>query len=58
MEMEKLLHLGKEFGLEGAKLLEFVDKQQKLEQERRREGEKKKKNVDNWRKKKKENVNN
>ena len=39
MEMEKLLQMGKEFGLEGAKLLEFVKKQQKLEQERRREEE-------------------
>ena len=39
MEMEKLLQMGKEFGLEGAKLLEFVEKQQKLEQERRREVE-------------------
>ena len=39
MEMEKLLQMGKEFGLEGAKLLEFVEKQQKLEQERRREEE-------------------
>ena len=34
MEMEKLLQMGKEFGLEGAKLLEFVEKQQKLEEER------------------------
>ena len=41
MEMEKLLQMGKEFGLEGAKLLEFVEKQQKLEQERRREEEEK-----------------
>ena len=39
LEMEKLLQMGKEFGLEGAKLLEFVEKQQKLEQERRREEE-------------------
>ena len=30
---------GKEFGLEGEKLLEFVEKQQKLEEERRREEE-------------------
>ena len=34
MEMEKLLQIGKEFGLEGEKLLEFVEKQQKLEEER------------------------
>ncbi|CAH3022482.1 unnamed protein product [Porites evermanni] len=39
--MEKLLQIGKEFGLEGEKLLEFVEKQQKLEEERRREGEEK-----------------
>ena len=37
VEMEKLLQIGKEFGLEGDKLLEFVEKQQKLEEERRRE---------------------
>ena len=41
MEMEKLLQIGKEFGLEGEKLLEFVEKQQKLEEERRREEEEK-----------------
>ena len=29
-EMEKLVQIGKEFGLEGEKLLEFVEKQQKL----------------------------
>ena len=34
MEMEKLLQIGKEFGLEGEKLLEFVEKQQQLEEER------------------------
>ena len=34
MEMEKLLQIGKEFGLEGEKLLEFVQEQQKLEEER------------------------
>ena len=39
--MEKLLQIGKEFGLEGEKLLEFVEKQQKLEEERRREEEEK-----------------
>ena len=39
--MEKLLQIGKQFGLEGEKLLEFVEKQQKLEEERRREGEEK-----------------
>ena len=37
-EMEKLMQLGKEFGLEGEKLLEFVREQQKLEG--RREGRK------------------
>ncbi|CAH3160586.1 unnamed protein product [Porites lobata] len=39
--MEKLLQIGKEFGLEGEKLLEFVEKQQKLKEERRREEEEK-----------------
>ena len=39
--MEKLLQIGKGFGLEGEKLLEFVEKQQKLEEERRREEEEK-----------------
>ena len=39
--MEKLLQIGKEFGLEGEKLLEFVREQQKLEGERRREEEEK-----------------
>ena len=42
MEMEKLLQIGKEFGLEGEKLLEFVAKQQKLEEDRRREEEERK----------------
>ena len=32
--MEKLSQIGKEFGLEGEKMLEFVEKQQKLEEER------------------------
>ena len=32
--MEKLLQIGKEFGLEGEKLLEFVEKQQKLGEEK------------------------
>ena len=41
VEMEKLLQIGKEFGLEGEKLLEFVEKQQKLEEKRRREEEEK-----------------
>ena len=41
MEMEKLLQIGKEFGLEGEKLLEFVREQQKLEEERTREEEEK-----------------
>ena len=31
------MQLGKEMGLEGAKLLAFVENQQKLEEERRRE---------------------
>ncbi|XP_073238079.1 uncharacterized protein [Porites lutea] len=39
--MEKLLQIGKEFGLEGEKLLEFVREQQKLEEERRRKEEEK-----------------
>ena len=43
--MEKLMQLGKEFGLEGEKLLEFVREQQKLEEEKeekqRREEEEK-----------------
>ena len=50
MEMEKLLQMGKEFGLEGEKLLEFVreeegkeEKRRQLEQERRREEEKEEK---------------
>ena len=34
MEMEKLLQKAKEFGLEGEKLLEFVEKQQNLEEEK------------------------
>ena len=34
VEMEKLLQIGKEFGLEGEKLLEFLEKKQKLEEER------------------------
>ena len=32
--MEKLLQIGKEFGLAGEKLLEFLEKKQKLEEER------------------------
>ena len=39
----KLLQIGKEFGLEGEKLLDFVEKQQKL-------GEEKEENVENVRK--------
>ena len=39
--MEKLLQIGKEFGLEGEKLLKFVEKQQKLGEERRRQEEEK-----------------
>ena len=44
----KLLQIGKEFGLEGEKLLDFVEKQQKLGEEKeekrrkREEGRKKK----------------
>ena len=34
METEKLLQIGKEFGLEGDKLFEFVREQQKLEEEK------------------------
>ena len=34
VEMEKLLQIGKEFGLEGEKLLEFVEKQQQLEEDK------------------------
>ena len=41
MEMETLLQMGKEFGLEGKKLLEFMREQQKLEQEIKREEEEK-----------------
>ena len=33
--MEKLLQVGKEFGLEGERLLELIEKQQKLEDERK-----------------------
>jgi len=36
--MEKLLRMGKEFGWKGEKLLEFIGKQPKLEEERRRKG--------------------
>ena len=32
--MEKLLQMGKEFGLDEEKLLKFVETQQKLEEER------------------------
>ncbi|CAH3150564.1 unnamed protein product [Porites lobata] len=32
--MDKLLQMEKEFGLEGGKLFEFVEKQQKLEEEK------------------------
>ena len=42
MEMEKLLQIGKEFGLEGERLHEFVERQQKLEEDRRREEEERK----------------
>ena len=37
MEMEKLLQMGKEFGLEGEKLLEFVREQEEKEDKRRDE---------------------
>ena len=35
MEMEKLLQMGKEFGLEGEKLLEFVREEEGKEEKRR-----------------------
>ena len=35
MKMEKLLQMGKEFGLEGEKLLEFVRKEEEKEERRR-----------------------
>ena len=41
MEMDKLIQIGEKLGLEGEKLLEFVEKQQKLEQERGSEEEEK-----------------
>ncbi|XP_068704804.1 uncharacterized protein [Montipora foliosa] len=41
MEMDKFIQVGEKFGLEGEKLLEFVEKQQILEQDRRREEEEK-----------------
>ena len=34
MEMDKFIQIGEKFGLEGEKLLEFVEKQQKLEDEK------------------------
>ncbi|XP_068731657.1 GRB10-interacting GYF protein 2-like isoform X2 [Montipora capricornis] len=34
MEMDKFIQIGEKFGLEGEKLLEFVEKQQKLEEEK------------------------
>ena len=37
VEMDKFIQIGEKFGLEGEKLLVFVEKQQKLEEERRRE---------------------
>ena len=37
--MEKYIQIGKDFGLEGDKLLEFVREQQKLEEERKKEEE-------------------
>ena len=40
-EMEKFVQLGEKFGLEGEKLLEFVEKQQALEREERQLEEKK-----------------
>ena len=39
--MDKFTQIGEKFGLEGEKLLEFVEKQQRLEQERRREEDEK-----------------
>ena len=32
--MEKIIQMGEKFGLEGEKLLEFVEKQQKLKEEK------------------------
>ena len=40
-DMEKFIELGKTFSLEGAELLTFVEKQQALEEKRRREEEEK-----------------
>ena len=66
--MEKLLQIGKEFGLEGETLLEFVEKQQKLEEgkeekrrnleEERRREEEEKEEKHRQKKKEKENVDN
>ena len=67
--MDKFIQIGEKCGLEEEKLLEFVREQLKLEEEkdenvenlRRKEGGKrkrKKKNVDNWKRKKKKNVDN
>ena len=36
MEMDKFIQIGEKFGLEGEKLLEFVEKQQKLEEKKKR----------------------
>ena len=44
--MEKLIQLGEKFGLEGEKLLAFVQEQQKLEEERRREEDERRKEAE------------
>ena len=40
MKMDKFIQIGEEFGLEGEKLLELLEKQQMLEERRREEEEK------------------
>ena len=65
--MDKFIQIGEKFGLEGEKLLEFVQEKLKLEEEKEekrrkleeKEGGKKrkrKKNVDNWKRKEKKSV--
>ena len=34
MKMDKIIQIGEKFGLEGEKLLKFVEKQQKLDEEK------------------------
>lgn len=41
VKMEKYIQIGEKLGLEGEKLFEFVEKQQKLEEDRRKEEEEK-----------------